>query len=302
MRCSGFTLLETIVCIAILAILGSLILVGVNSARESARRVECMNRQRNVVLALQNHLTQKQRYPQQLTFVQPVAARAYGFGPVFELLPFLEQDGFIEQVMSSEAYEIEMLRDNFRADWMQCPADFVDPRINLRFCVGSLPPIGKLPLDGFLNNGIFGLARAAKQSDVTRGSDATIAISERFASNENSKQFELVGLFDAFRFDLRQEFTVEIIRKLQGEQPDYLEEVAGSKPFDFSYLHTVFNTLDPPNAKVRDIHTGDPGASISARSRHSSGVNVGFVSGAVRFVSDSIDAKLWSDYGIARGQ
>lgn len=276
MRRPAFTLLETIICIVILSILISMAVLGINSARESSRRIECMNRQRNVVLALQNHLAQMQRYPEQVTFVQAVHGRSYGFGPVFELLPLLEQGGVVDQVKSSQGYQIEFLQDDFHTQWAQCPSDIVEKRINLRFCVGSLPPIGKIPFEGYLNNGIFGLCRAAKPSDVTRGTDTTIAISERIACNQSNKRFESMDLFGSFRFNLQQVFTVELIRRLQGEQPDAVEEMVGLKAFRFSYQDTLFNTVDPPNGKVRDVWAGDIGASVSARSRHSSGVNVGF--------------------------
>lgn len=299
MKRSAFTLLETIVCMVVLSIVLSMALVSIGSAREAARRIECMNRQKNVVLALQNHLSQMRRYPEQVTFVQAVQGRTYDFGPVFELLPFLEQGSVVDQVKSFQGYQIENLQEEFHTEWAQCPSDFVEKRINLRFCVGSLPPIGKLPFEGYLNNGIFGLSRAAKSSDVTRGTDTTIAISERIACNQSNKRFESMDVFGSFRFSLYHVFTVEVIRRLQGQHPDAVEDMVGLESFRFSYRDTLFNTVDPPNGKVRDVWVGDMGASVSARSRHDSGVNVGFASGAVRFVSDSVDQKVWSDYGIA---
>jgi prepilin-type N-terminal cleavage/methylation domain-containing protein len=297
MRPAAFTLLETIVCILILSILGSLTLVGINYARETARRTECMNRQRNVVIAVQNHLSQQQRYPNLLN----IENGSDVFGPVFELLPLLEQGAVVDQIKSSQASQVSILRQEFYAEWMQCPSDFVEKRINLRFCLGSLPPGGRATYGGFFNNGIFGLGRAGKSSDLTRGTDTTIAVSERIACNRSNKRLESFDVFGAFRFNLQQLFNVETIRRLQGEQPDHVEEVVGREALSVSYQHTLFNTMDPPNGKIRDVWIADVAASITARSRHSSGVNVGFASGAVRFVSDSIDPKVWNDYGIANG-
>ena len=59
----GFTLIELLVSISIIAVLMSLILPAVNSAREAARRTECLNNVKNLSLAVLNATEAKKRFP-----------------------------------------------------------------------------------------------------------------------------------------------------------------------------------------------------------------------------------------------
>jgi len=99
----GFTLVELLIVIAIIALLMGLLLPAVQGVRESARRSTCMNNIRQLSLACQQHVTQTGAFPPggvvrlapNLTDEQRcqlVATSATAGGPPWtvHILPFLE--------------------------------------------------------------------------------------------------------------------------------------------------------------------------------------------------------------------
>jgi prepilin-type N-terminal cleavage/methylation domain-containing protein len=98
----GFTLVELLVVIAIIAMLVTLLLPAVQSAREAARRTQCLNNIRQVILAMNNHVSAHGVFPSGGDTPWPVIANyvenGHPYGPdrqglswAFQILPFMEE-------------------------------------------------------------------------------------------------------------------------------------------------------------------------------------------------------------------
>lgn len=107
-RRAGFTLVELLVVIAIIAMLVLLLLPAVQAAREAARRNNCSNAVRQMVLAILNKESATQRFPLAMSGLlaeEKITSRAPepykendGYGFLVQILSYMEETALYDQM------------------------------------------------------------------------------------------------------------------------------------------------------------------------------------------------------------
>jgi prepilin-type N-terminal cleavage/methylation domain-containing protein/prepilin-type processing-associated H-X9-DG protein len=100
----GFTLVELLVVIAIIGILIALLLPAVQAAREAARRTQCVNNLKQLILAAQNYHSARKHFPPgylgnlDLTQIPPSGNSDQFTGYIPFLLPYIEGRSIYERI------------------------------------------------------------------------------------------------------------------------------------------------------------------------------------------------------------
>ncbi|WP_437205254.1 DUF1559 family PulG-like putative transporter [Planctomicrobium sp. SH664] len=106
---TGFTLIELLVVIAIIAVLTAILLPAVQSAREAARRSQCLNNLKQLGLAIHNFHDAKGVIP---SSGRPSEASTVRVGLFTKLLPYIEQRTLWDQYDLTKNWDYAELDSN----------------------------------------------------------------------------------------------------------------------------------------------------------------------------------------------
>ena len=270
----GFTLIELLVVIAIIAVLVALLLPAVQSAREAARRSQCVNNLMQLSLALQNYEGAHEVLPPGVVDVSgPVLdqPKGYGFGWITQILPFMElknvANHFNTKVGLYEAANLTT-RTNLVNSFF-CPSDSGPTRDKNRIAMNSYVGVQhdvESPIDKD-NHGVLFLNSAIRYEDISDGSSYTLFVGEKLNDGLD------LGWASGTRASLRNTgLSVNI--------------TPGVGPRGTTSGLTAQQTADL--AKM-----GTPQFVGGFASRHPGGTNFGFGDGSVRFIKSSVNPTVY---------
>jgi prepilin-type N-terminal cleavage/methylation domain-containing protein len=199
----GFTLVEVLVVIAILAVLMGLMLPAVQRVRETANQSNCRNNLRNIGIALHSYHDARGSLPPAYRFDEDYHPAQYsrfstypGWGWGTHILPFLEQQSLAEQIQWDKAIEdpeMTAIRLTVLKTFV-CPSDsgagtftvyhqfggtICDAATNsYAGCHGYNEFIGEKP---FFGSGIFFRNSRIRLNEIRDGTSTTLAVGERAA-------------------------------------------------------------------------------------------------------------------------
>lgn len=335
-RRRAVTLVELLIVMAVIGLLVSIVLPSVQSAREAARRVQCMNHLRQIGLALHNYAGVQQHLPPaSVSRSYPPEPRHphsfFRWSALAHLLPYLEDNTTYEALdMSMPLY---MPGNGYPVSETNIPAisqlieTFLCPSDHGRLVVPDMAPTNYVVCSGsginggtpFETDGAFFVNSHTRFAKIKDGTSNTVAASESLlglgAERNASGKFEDVSVQRHYKFSLRFGADASLTDSIcAGTQTFNSTDSNGNEPRGYAwcsgdYRCATYNHHEGPNSLSYDCISSvtlDPTPPPdrlyaaygwrAARSLHPGGVNVLFLDNSIRFVADDVDLQVWRAY------
>ena len=277
-RRRAFTLVELLVVIAVIAVLIALILPAVQKARESARRTQCKNNVKQIVLALHNYHTSHDMFPSGWIGVEnefPLATAPTGWGWAAMLLPELDNGPLFDKINFFESIEHssnQFAREN-ALHVFRCGSDSSFDKWEIKEKANPTTILATLGTANYI--GSFGTRDLAECETSPLGERCH---SDGMFYHNSTTQFK----------SIRDGHSTTIMigeRKSDIQKALYSTWVGAVPGGEDTFARVVGVSDHTPN--------GDAGHFEDYSSNHDAGTHFGMADGSVQFISDSINLKLF---------
>lgn len=323
----GFTLIELLVVVATIAVLASLLLPAVESARAAAERIQCRNNLKSIGLALHQYHSTHNTFPMGSTkspMFDPTDYRDWGgWSAHAALLPYLEQSAIFDAAnfdwtpggWTGGRYNVSVRLMMIRT--FLCPSDpnsGISHSNNYFACTGTttnnLFANGRLVATG--SSGLFTPWISYGIVDCLDGTSTTIAFSEAITGDLSGARIGprlvVTGMPDVGQgmADAQQNPDAVLAALALCAQSfndgGTIDTQKGMYWANGDTNLTLFNAIQTPNDRRFPIGGcqaacadcgPDLAFSAGTSSHHPGGVNVMMADGSVRFVGDTIDRFTW---------
>lgn len=289
---TGFTLIELLVVIAIIGILVGMLMPAIQAVRESARRTQCLNQQRQMAAGLSNYESANKHFPAGYTYPQQAMWSAF-------LLPYIEQTAVYDMIDFNGPWDITQTNNAAALatyiSIFQCPSTRAPQFLADGQGIPNRVPCTYLACTSGLNNRESGPEPYAGDANVADGI---------FFVNSKTRTRDIVdGLANTLLLG-ESIFDIDLRGDDYSGNPQVIDhwyigssQLMPVNPFgSLEISEALGSTACPVNAYKRaDAPINDMELGFS--SRHAGGTQVAFADGHVRFVAESIDVAIWSAWG-----
>lgn len=326
---AAFTLIELLVVMAIIGIRAGLLLPAVQSVREAARRTSCINNMRQLVLATLHYENAKRHFPSAYAAEIGVATSVENqWSMRARILPFMEATNLHNLVDYSLPYSSQLNVAASRVAPFLCPGEINDVvRVNSAGVERDYPAnyAGNMgtwkiwdPNNGSVGDGAFHVNSRYTTAHFCDGTSHTLMFAEvkaytPYLRNTN----EDPGPIPPVATEFASGFTASPGNTLMG--PNLMDNTGQTEWADGLCQQSGFTTTFQPNTEIPYTYAGEEYdidyvsyregthatrvayAAITARSYHSSLVNVAMMDGSTRSIAENVDLVVWQAAGTRMG-
>jgi len=321
---SGYTLLDIMVVIAIIGLLCSLLAPAIERSREAAQRLSCLNREKQLSLAIANFASAQNRLPNVDSLPTTTGPFGMPLSPNISiqalLLPYLDQTSVYQTIRLND-FELDFSATGAtsqsnsiplktRVAVFECASDAV-PAGGCSFVLscGTSPglhgnfgvPIGEAAAAGYIGQ------TRSQFASLTDGLSQTVILSERLVGGQSRQHYDptrdnaYYAAFNGFSAGT----AARSCENVTNPPADHFSFI-GTAWLAAGYGYTWYNHVLTPNSEIPDcsdhrVLGGNTQGCHTARSAHPRGVNAALGDGSVRFFSENINLQVWRALGTSQG-